>query len=161
MRLAAPDGGSVVLNIAGYQYPEIIGSGPGHWDANWLLVEGQVHTGDADWTFYDPCLTTWEANELASWLRSIADGGRKPQPADANNQRDLLAFTEPCVAFSYQARVPGAAVIRVFFSLEAAPPSAGRLGLYEYFVEMAMPYESVASAADEWDAELRTYPARP
>lgn len=161
MRLAAPYGNSVILNITAYQYPEITASGPADWDANWLVVAGQVRTGDADWTFHDPCLTTWEAHDLSSWLRGIATGTRKPQPADANNEQGLLTFTEPCLAFSYQQRHPETAIIRVFFSLEAAPPSTVKPRLYEYYVDLPVPHESVASAADEWDTDLSRFPPRP
>ena len=48
------------------------GAGPHDWDANWLVIRGDVHLPDErHWHFLDPCLTTWEAAELA---------GQQPPP---------------------------------------------------------------------------------
>jgi len=67
--LASLDGASVELRPTRYQFPAEPPE-PGDWDANWLEVHGRVRTtAGVTWTFDDPCLTTWEAEELATWLR--------------------------------------------------------------------------------------------
>ena len=95
------------LTVLGYQYPDVTGGG---WDANWLIVRGSVKTAEHEWTFADPCLTTWELQHLVRWMESI--GGADAHPT--------VAFTEPCLAFSYEPAP--AASIRVRLSSEAACP---------------------------------------
>jgi hypothetical protein len=97
MQLRSPDGTSMELRIAGYQFPghqasvadfalnwlEVwakIGPPPGgkwarDWDANWLQVCGSITLADGKtWAFEQPCLTTWDAQELGSWLHEVAAG---------------------------------------------------------------------------------------
>jgi hypothetical protein len=71
MRLASSNGNSVTVRLDGYQYPAITGSDDRDYDANWLMVAGEVVNGARSWSFRDPCLLTWEAQELAGWLRSV------------------------------------------------------------------------------------------
>lgn len=67
-----------------------------NWDANWLVVRGEIGTADGrGWTFLDPCLSTWEALSVGEWLRAVAAGG--PAPDDPR-------FTEPNLAFELDGR---------------------------------------------------------
>lgn len=160
MRLASPNGNSLTIRIDGYQYPAVTGSGNRDYDANWLMVAGDVVDGDVAWSFRDPCLLTWDARELAAWLRSVADGSRRPEPIDPHgNGGGLLVFTEPNLAFNLHDRTPDGAVIRVYLSLEALPPGA-ETKIFEYFVELPMTDDRVAAGLAEWEAELRQFPVR-
>jgi hypothetical protein len=110
VRLQSRDGASLELGPTGYQF----GANPlapvgTDWDANWLLVHGEVHTADgAAWTFLDPCLTAWEALSISRWLRDAA-AGRIAVAEHWSGVEDLLHFTEPNVAFQPAAasRRPG------------------------------------------------------
>jgi hypothetical protein len=73
----------------------------------------------------------------------------------------MLVFTEPNLAFSYQARTEDAAVIRVYLSLEAAPPQFPDDEIYDHYVELALSPADVQAAAAQWESELRAYPVRP
>ncbi len=66
----------IEIHPVAYQFGANPQARPGtDWDANWLVVRGQVTTADAlDWSFTDPCLTTWEAQELSAWLRGVVQG---------------------------------------------------------------------------------------
>jgi hypothetical protein len=144
MRLAASNGDSLTLRVAGYEFPHLVGSGPQDWDANWLVVEGHVRAGEAEWTFRDPCLTTWEARTLASWLHRVADGaGGGP-----------LEFTEPCLAFSWERGTSEEVVIRIRFAAEALPNRG------KDTIELTVACQAVSSAAADWDAELEAFPVR-
>lgn len=161
MELASPQGNLVSLSICGYEFPGTTGSGERDWDANWLIIEGAVKSGDQEWTFRHPCLTTWEARELSDWLRAIADGSRQPAPVDPENgSGGLLSFTEPNIAFAYQRNTSEAATLRVYLSLEALPSSMTGTDNFEYFVELVLTREDLAIAADTWDDELRAFPVR-
>ncbi len=88
------------LTVAGYPFPEIIGSGPNDWD-------------------------------------------------------------EPCLSFSYQGRSQESADLRIYLSHEALPPTMRDRGWPEVFIELNLPLTDLASAADEWDAQVIAFPPRP
>ncbi len=160
MRLASPNGNSVTLSIDAYEFPATSGSGDRDYDANWLIIVGEVTDGERAWSFRDPCMLTWDARELAGWLRSVADGSRIPEPIDPDaNDGGLLVFTEPNVAFNLHARSPEAATVRVYLSLEARPPGS-ESEIFDYFVELELTHNAVATVVDEWDSEIRQFPVR-
>lgn len=162
MELRSSDGNLFAITIDGYEFPAATGSGPQDWDANWLIIVGSVRSPEASWTFRDPSLTAWEALRLANWLRSVADGSQHPHPVgpDADDGY-MLVFTEPNLAFSYQARTEEAAVIRVYLSLEAAPPQFPDDDIYDHYVELTLSPADVHAAATQWESELMAYPVRP
>ena len=108
MTLQGEDGASFELSIEGYQFPDTLDN---RWDSNWLFVRGHVRCSTGAWTFRDPCLTTFELQELADWLDSIA--GAPPMSAECS-------FVEPNLALDYQSVPKPALVIR--FAHESAPP---------------------------------------
>jgi hypothetical protein len=161
MELISAEGDFVTLTIEGYQYPDVSGSGPYDWDANWLTIAGRVKSDESEWTFLDPCLTTWEAHELSSWLHGVAEGTQRPAPVGPNtSSSDMLAFTEPCLAFSYQSRSSTSLTIRVYISSETLSKSLASADLVEYFVELVISPGDLAVAADWFDTELRAHPIR-
>jgi hypothetical protein len=108
MKLQGEDGAMFDLTIDGYQFPEIETD---YWDSNWLMVRGQVNHPRGNWIFRDPCLTTFELEQLAIWLDGVANG--VANPADGY-------FTEPNLHFEY-VTIPVPA-IQVTFGYESAPP---------------------------------------
>jgi hypothetical protein len=140
VRLVSADGALVDLRLLRYQFPAGAGAGPGDWDANWLVVGGEVRLPDGrGWSFAEPCLTTREARSLGRWLRAVVAG--EAQPADLGREEGAVAFfTEPNVAVSLAARSDGSAVIRVHLSLESRPPWLGRdVGVFDFFVTLDLP----------------------
>lgn len=94
------------MTIVQYQFPQIEND---KWDSNWLIVEGLVSLNGKEWTFKDPCITTFEVARLADWLDAQAKGAA---------QRDFCAFTEPNLEFERHSDNS----IRVRFSHESSPP---------------------------------------
>ncbi|HEU4676614.1 MAG TPA: hypothetical protein VFS29_11530 [Motilibacteraceae bacterium] len=169
MRLRSSDGTQFELRPVRYQFAGVRGSRCGRdWDANWLVIRGDVQLADRrSWSFEDPCLTTWEARELAAWLRGVASGAVQPTPFEGGGEERTWMFTEPNLALSLAARDDVTATVRVHLSLEARPPwlagddpgeDPGEL--FEFFVEVTAPLNVVAQAADDWTAELATFPER-
>jgi hypothetical protein len=114
MRLVGSQGTELRLDVVGYQFPDAAPEADGFdYDANWLVVAGEVSDGERSWRFRDACLTTVETGELASWLEGIA--GHKPVV-------DELAFTEPILTFSWAPASVGDPIVHVTFELEARPP---------------------------------------
>ena len=108
MRLSSPDGIVLELDITGYEFPSIHDD---HWDSNWLIVRGRVAHPRGDWSFRQPCLTTFEVGDLARWLEGVANGAPEAK---------LGYFTEPNLEFEYAA-LPDP-VIEVRVAHECAPP---------------------------------------
>lgn len=164
MRLGSVDGPSLQLDVLGYQFGAQ-GSKvtDWDWDANWLLVKSTVTPGDRrGWSFTDACLTTFEARQLADWLRGVALGEVQPGPFDAESLEGLLWFTEPALAFSLADRSAEHVMIRVHLSLEALPVDVApeQVEIYEYFVVVRMAPADLALAVEDWRRELSAYPVR-
>ena len=94
--------------VARYQFPN---NNNDEWDSNWLIIDGSVRLNGKEWQFRDPCLTTFEAEDLADWLEACAQG---------KAVKPYCAFTEPNLQFD----LVDAQDIRVSFALESAPPWA-------------------------------------
>ena len=135
------------------------------WDANWLQVCGSITLADGrTWAFEDPCLTTWQARELGSWLREAAAGTVPQSPIVDGEPEELLEFLEPNIAFSVEERTADRVRIRVHFSLEALPPwlqgTEEEPGLYEYFVRLDVSAKELTQAAESWMLGLAEFPER-
>ncbi len=165
VRLRSHDGAFVELRPVGYEFARPAAPGPGKdWDANWLVLRGQARTPDGrSWSFEDPCLTTWEARSLLSWLRGVVSGTVPATPFDGSAEEQLLVFTEPVVSLSLAERTPDAALIRVHLSLEGKPPwlqDDDNVDIFEYFLPIDAALNEVSCAADDWEHELEAFPER-
>lgn len=156
----------MVLRPYGYQYD---GRGAGsrdYWDANWLLIRGEVRTSTGDaWSFHDACLTTREAVELLAWLRAASQGRIAATDVPTEGAEGLLAFTEPNLAFSLAGIDDRDLVLRVHLSHESARsrPDTGSDAPWELnadSIPLSMTRAGLLSAADEWQADIADYPER-
>jgi hypothetical protein len=128
------------------------------WDANWLMIHGDVRAADGrQWAFLEPCLTTWEARSLSAWLHGVAVG-------DGAAERRHIAFSEPNLAFSLDGHRAGRMRLRVCFSHEVLPPWASRdhdgWQAGEYVLVLDISREDLAHAANAWDLEYEQFPER-
>lgn len=116
------------------------------------LPDGRSHV------FSDPCLTTWEAARLHEWLSELSRG-RAPEEGDG----PTLVFTEPCLAFAASRLDAERVEIRVYLSLEAAPPFvvAGSAGMVENYVPLRVDRGTLGVAAAAWAEDLRPFPVPP
>jgi hypothetical protein len=149
MKLASKDGHLFEMRILQYQFPHMETE---DYDSNWLIIEGEVIHPKGSWHFRDPCLLTYEAERLASWMDAVAGG--KPLPA-------ICDFMEPTLEFRaiFSAQRP---VLRVYFELEARPEWASneRPGKEDIWVEFPFEELNLRSIAREWRGELSAYPQR-
>jgi hypothetical protein len=167
VRLISSDGALVELRPVGYQFsrPGSIGDAEAKnttgsyadWDANWLLIGGDIRTPDGrSWRFNDPCLTTWEAEHLAMWLHAAA--------SDDEITGLEVMFTEPNLSFILDGRDGERVRIRVCFSQESLPDWMPRdfpgWHAEEYFLPLDISCSELAEAARSWDLDRRRFPAR-
>jgi hypothetical protein len=161
VQLISYDEVSVELRISGYQFPDRQAWGERDWDANWLQVRGNVTEADGKaWSFDDPSLTTWEAQELGTWLHDVAAGTVQPSPFGTDEPERLLVFTEPNLAFSLESRIADRVWVRVRFGLEALPPWLQGAQQPDYSVLLDLSAVELAGAASTWAVELADYPER-
>jgi hypothetical protein len=167
VRLVSSSRALVELRPTGYQYSEAGGAAaepagrtaepPGDWDANWLVIRGDVTAADGrSWSFTDPCLTTWEAEHLSVWLDAVS--------RDAADQDDAAVFTEPNISFFIDGRDGDRVRMRVRFSHESLPGWLPRnvagWQAGEYSVALEVTTADLAGAARAWDRERQAFPAR-
>lgn len=149
----------VRLSPVQYQYPSRKSDS---FDDNWLVIRGRVRSLDEEWSFHDACLQTTEAQEIGAWLRAVGDG--RAAPITFNNDDDFeptITNIEPNIGFALVRSDDAFATIRVYLSLESAPPSLrAELPIYEFFIDLTARRDDVARAAEEWLAELFPFPFR-
>ncbi|MDQ6928781.1 MAG: hypothetical protein M3159_09010 [Actinomycetota bacterium] len=147
MHLKGREGNELELTPVDYQFPE---NKTDPWDSNQLLVNVRVASRQGTWEVSDPCLTTWEAKSLATWLlRATAVG----------TARGRSTFSEPNVTMTAsRAGVAGWFELTAELELEERPPWARDGGALR--VELAVTEEQLRSAAKELRAELSRYPQR-
>ena len=162
MRLEALNGHYVVLAVTGYQFASGQStSDQADWDANWLMIRGEVWDGDQSWDFHDPCMTTWEARELASWLRGPGNANRATVAA-ADREEPQLWLTEPNLMFILDGASQGITTLDIYFNAESRPPSDSNdddegLG---HQVRLTIPQANIAAAASGWEEDLTHFPVR-
>ena len=131
------------------------------WDANWLMIRGKVWDGDQGWEFRDPCMTTWEARKLASWLRGLGDA--KPATvAGVDPKEPALWLTEPNLMFTLIQASQGITKLDIYFNAESRPPAGSNdddqgLG---HLVRLTIPQADIAAAVRSWEEDLTHFPAR-
>ncbi|HVF14845.1 MAG TPA: hypothetical protein VM942_09620, partial [Acidimicrobiales bacterium] len=102
------------------------------------------------WEVVDPCLTTWEGAQLASWMTGVAVApDRAPSSVDAPN-------------VSMSARVDGPRIdLAACFELENRPPwLVSVAGSDELCVELDVSSADMVVAAGALRADLARFPQR-
>jgi hypothetical protein len=172
VRLTSRDGGYVELWPVAYQLDastsELLDEEADLDD--WLVIGCRVRTADGgEWSFVQPCLTTDEADRLASWLTQVAAGTVTVTPtAPGSTTAGLLAFTEPNLAFSLEhANVEDGnverALVRVHFSHESMPPCKPHHDwpdYHAYFLVLDISTDDLRAAAEQWRIENQAFPTR-
>lgn len=147
MQLRGKEGNELGLSLVGYQFSD---ETVDPWDSNALLVAVRVVSPHGTWEVVDPCLTTWEASRLASWLTVVA---LAPERAEGS-------VDAPNVTMS--ARVKGTNITLVAcFELEERPPwlvSVG--GSDELCVDLDVSSADLVVAAGALRADLVRFPQR-
>jgi len=148
MKLASKDGQLFEMRILQYQFPH---KETEDYDSNWLIIAGDVIHPRGSWHFSDPCLLTYEAERLASWMDAVSGG--KALPA-------TCSFIEPNLEF--RAIFGAQPVLRVYFRLEARPKWASNkfAEKEDIWVEFPLDELDLRSTAREWRGELSAYPQR-
>ncbi len=145
MLLCGREGNELELGLVGYQFP---GEERDPWESNALLVSVRVLAPEGSWEVVDPCLTTWEARRLVSWLAYTAAGG-------------AVAFNEPNLTVRAGAGAGQRVTVRACFALERRPPWARTaVGAANLCVDLDVARSDLADAAASLLDDLAAYPQR-
>jgi hypothetical protein len=147
MKFASKDGQLLELRILGYEFPHIETA---EYDSNWLVVAGNVTNSRGSWQFTHPCLLTYEAAQLASWMDALMEANRFPT---------TCGFIEPNLEFRALVSM-NRPMLRAYFELEARPSWASSAFGEETWVEFPIEEPDLRSTARQWRAELSAYPQR-
>ncbi len=152
MRLRGREGNELALSIVDYQFPE---ETVDPWDSNGLLVAVRVVTPNGTWEVVDPCLTTWEARQLTSWLSAVARGALvRPTSTLAEPNVTAQVSTDPLHPVSRFR-------LRVCFELENRPPWAPSVaGGRNLCVDLDVGAADLAAAAADLRDDLARFPQR-
>ncbi len=148
MELQGREGNQLALSVVGYQFPD---ETVDPWESNALLVSVRVVSPQGTWEVVDPCLTTWEAAHLASWLTAFVVSG----------DRRSTSVSAPNVTMSARAATGSTIALLACFELEQRPPwlvSVGGDG--ELCVELEVSTGDVLVAAAALRADLARFPQR-
>jgi hypothetical protein len=137
------------LGIVGYQFDD---AGEEH-DRNWLVVRVAAEAGHSQWGGPDPCLLTWEAQELASWLHALARGDADVSPG--------LDFLEPELSFEVVGHAEDAVDLRIGTRHRLAD-GAGVADRHRDSVGVSVKVSrtQLRGAAEDLAAELARWPKR-
>ncbi|MBA3267427.1 MAG: hypothetical protein H0T70_04105 [Acidimicrobiia bacterium] len=147
MELRGRDGTELGLSLVGYQFPD---EAVDPWNSNALLVAVRVVSPHGTWEVVDPCLTTWEAARLASWMTTVAVApDRAAASVDAPN-------------LTVSARVDGPRVALIAcFELEERPPwLVSVAGSDELCVELDVSSADLVVASGALRTDLVRFPQR-
>ena len=151
MLLHGREGNELEVGLVGYQFPDEVRD---PWDSNWLLVSVRALAPEGSWEVVDPCLTTWEAKRLVSYLIHAAAHDPAAVP---------LSFTEPNLTVTARSR-PGAPLrvhLRAWFALELRPPWArSAAGSNNLCVDLDVERGDLARAAASLLSDLVAFPQR-
>lgn len=142
-------GNAIDLRVVGYEFPDAKPDGVQDWDANWLLVEGDVRAHGTAWTFRDPCITTWEARALLDWLRR------------APGSEDSIDFLEPALAFRLLPGRDDGITLEVALGDGACPVvEHGRSRGKPVRLAIPLSRSDLAALADAWERQITRHPPR-
>jgi hypothetical protein len=147
VQLRGREGNELELSVVGYQAPA---QTVDPWESNSLLVALRVVSPRGTWEVIDPCLTTWEAARLASWLAAMAVGAE-------GGSRSLA---EPNLSVTV---TPGGGrlAVRICFELERRPPWAPTIrGGRDLCVDLDVSRAEVVAAAASLRDDVRRFPRR-
>jgi hypothetical protein len=151
MLLRGREGNELELRLVGYQFPD---EERDPWDSNWLLVSVRVLAPEGSWDVVDPCLTTWEAKRLVSYLIHAAAHDPLAVP---------MTFTEPNLTVTARSRTsaPLRVHVRACFSLELRPPWVRSVaGTNNLCVDLDLERDDLARAAASLLSDVIAFPQR-
>ena len=150
MQLYDANGYALKLTLVGYQFPEMTRE---PYDSNWLIIETDITTPHRSWQASDPCLLTYEVEQLAQWLEQAANG---------TPDNRVCHFIEPCLQFELYDHEGGERYLRVVFDLELRPDWQIERTRQrdDTWIDLQVDRQKLLEAAQALREQLARYPQR-
>lgn len=148
MKLASGKDEEFEMTVVGYEFPHLKQE---PFDADWLNIHVDVKHSRGYWSKNYPCLLTWELDDLAEWLESIAA---------TNPPRSEKHFTEPELRFEW---FGGINTLRVHLHYSLRPswsPYHGPNEEKDLFVQFTLTPQNLGELAVALRREIKQFPVR-
>jgi len=140
---------SFSLEIVGYEFPNIIDK---YYDSNWLMVKVGVTTEDKKWFAIDPCVLTFEVDELIDWFENVKN---------ESIQYQKIVFIEPFLKFERLEGDCSQLILRIYLSLKGLPTRKRPFEPQkEIVLEFDLNYLDEISIVNDLRIQLQKYPQR-
>ena len=158
------DGKKIQIDIVNYEFPnredtggipteeQLEAMGGRDEDANWLDVSFDCYDEKYKWSAIDPCLLSWELEDIMTWFVNLAEG------REEENTAPQMFFTEPCVGIFQKKLDDDNYRIRFALTYEVAPPEEYKNG--EYIMEFVVSRAELAQIADSVAMAAAAFPER-
>lgn len=156
------------LEVMGYEFPDLIDQA---WDSDWLNIKLKIGSPFGNWEAVEPCMTTFEMQELVEWLQDVIKNWSIFTKFDRLEIESTKAFLEPNLGFHLQmgAKHGGGACavasFSVFLGAEYLPPFKEIFDSYEAdsdFLKLSFQWSKAdfESFVEFLQAALHQYPVR-
>lgn len=158
------DGKKIQIDIVNYEFPnredtggipteeQLEAMGGRDEDANWLDVSFDCYDEKYKWNAIDPCLLSWELEDIMTWFVNLAEG------REEENTAPHMFFTEPCLGIFQKKLDDDNYRIRFALTYELAPPEEYKNG--EYIMEFVLSRAELAEIADSVAMSAAAFPER-
>ena len=150
MKLKNSSKESFELRIIQYEFPNINNE---KYDANWLLIEIEVSDQYGQWVVKDPCLLTFDIQNLGNWLLSIAAG---------EEVISKFQFMEPELEFHLIRPIEEEYILRIYMRHNLKPQWKSSRGREAEDFWLDFPVDSLVlqRLANSLHQQLMEYPPR-
>jgi hypothetical protein len=156
MRLTAPGGDTVSLQVCGYQFPQ---ADDPRQRYSWHIIAGEATCPRGRWRFQYPALTCDESPRVSAWLRAAADWFDDSTRGAAVPTPKPLTFLEPNLSFRVAGGTLAGPVVAVDLDIEFHPTPQGRKAAgHPFTLTIAASPGALRQAATGWDEELAAFP---
>lgn len=146
MFLKSANGNEFSLEIVNYEFPDETTV----FDGNWLLIKTSIKTKDNIWTVTDPCLETYDIEDIIEWFSTLIQVNEP--------EEYLLVFTEPNINFRLNSIKKLTIDFDVLLTHECTPPFSPDPN--EYILNMEVSKNEASLWINDLIRQLRKFPVR-
>lgn len=146
MFLKSANGNEFSLEIVNYEFPNATDV----FDSNWLLIKTSIKTKDNIWTVTDPCLETYDIEDIIEWFSTLIQVNEP--------EEYLLVFTEPNINFRLNSIKKLTIDFDVLLTHECTPPFSPDPN--EYILNMEVSKNEASLWINDLIRQLRKFPVR-
>lgn len=146
MQIYNNEGYGFQLKVLGYQLSKRVND---YYDDNWLIIKVQVKHPKGEWIAKDPCLLTFELQDMIDWLNTLKNTSEPP--------KGELSFMESELKFRLIEHEQGKLLL-ICFNYNLRPEWASRED--DFCIDFALEKLNLDSLIKPLVSYLKKYPVR-